>query len=523
MIAGVICVCLASPALAGQQAILIDRSASMRPHYEERLVERLAAGIQRVVQETIYGQDRLALFVFDSEVKALPDADSLRRLRPSGRYTRLDSAIDYPLSRRYSIAWMVTDNIQDEPGSLEAGNTEIFYQRLRSDKVRGVVLFPVSCTPGTPGLVVYALLFSDDDATLYEREIERFPEVVQDLGVIEPLRVKPLNLDTIEVDGTEPSPQARTARRIAAAGQRFEQTVEFRFRSRLEQMRVEDAAVDLSEAKPQLPAGSLLRAEHNEVSISPEVVRGLDPQAQTEVFRLRVDLGRLKLKKDLGSLWKAAFLRSEETVGLSVPVLIHIPREKLKLKPSFNERYGASSVEDARRSGRVYGLERVPLLLSNPTTTVRLQVPLSVRVTYPWWPLTLWGVLLLVGVGGLIGLGLLARKGVTALGRRRRWDVSLELDGRELECRWDGQSVRVPEKDLELGALEGSQFRPGAEVRIVGHPDGPIDVAVERTVCASLRDEAVATLSFRPRGQGARAGKSQANDVPDGDYTPAER
>ena len=131
---------IATPAWAGpKSAVLIDRSGSMKPYYLDRVVRQLSDTLLEALRAQ---SDDVAVYAFSEQAqraKALEDIEQL----PFGGSTMLDKALDRAVQDGAEVVWMITDNIQDPPGSTEAGDTEQFYKKLRSDAIEKVTIFPL--------------------------------------------------------------------------------------------------------------------------------------------------------------------------------------------------------------------------------------------------------------------------------------------------------------------------------------------------------------------------------------------
>jgi hypothetical protein len=123
---------------ATRQGLFLDRSGSMKPYYGDGLIVDLAQSLVKTIQDD--GQP--ALFAFGTSVAPIAKISNIEAL-PFSESTYLDKVLDRAASDKLQIVWMVTDNVEDTPGAPEAGNTEVFYRRLRGEAVQRVTIFPV--------------------------------------------------------------------------------------------------------------------------------------------------------------------------------------------------------------------------------------------------------------------------------------------------------------------------------------------------------------------------------------------
>src|ERR1017187_969886 len=115
---------------------------------------------------------------------------------------------------------------------------------------------------------------------------------------------------------------------------------------------------------------SLLMPERRAISITPRVVQRLGAGDETEqVYVVDVDLGKIALKKDVASLWKAAFGKSSEEALLNLQFLIEVPQKNFHLRKQFLQEYHAGTLAEARATGKVYAVDQLPSLMSDLVRT----------------------------------------------------------------------------------------------------------------------------------------------------------
>src|SRR5207247_1612403 len=109
------------------------------------------------------------------------------------------------------------------------GNTEVFYRELRSSAVGRVVIFPLLQSPGTAGLVLYAMQLSPAVDELFEREVAEFLDHAKGTYRTEALRMKPLNNSAIEVNLVRGNLQPnKNGPVVYKEGQNIHETLEIR-------------------------------------------------------------------------------------------------------------------------------------------------------------------------------------------------------------------------------------------------------------------------------------------------------
>ncbi len=386
------------------QALFLDDSGSMRPYYANGLIRDIAQPLEASVD----ARNAMQLYAFSTDVLPVRNLQSMESI-PFGQYTFLDKVIDQCQHKHIDIGWIVTDNIED---TGEAGNTERFYARLRSEAVRRVTVFPVRASAGHPGLVVYALLFNPAARPDYGNTLSRFVTNGSRVLRTEPLLMKPIDQDTVEVTSHDLAPLTRRGSpKVYATGTPLQAQAEVRFRSRLDHIEIVDSSLHILDAKPSFGPGSLLEPTRRQLAITPDRIRDLGPGRETaQVYHLTADLGQINLKSSPAAWWQAAWGRPEEEAELPLRFAIDVPQHNFRLRQPFLDQWSATSVADARASGKVYALDRLLTSINAGDTEIQVTSPLFFRVRYPAWPAVLWIVLFTFGLALLIGLALFARR-----------------------------------------------------------------------------------------------------------------
>lgn len=444
------------------QAIYLDRSGSMKPYYNNGLVLDLGERIHTLIQRRAGTRPQIIAFSENvTPVRTLEDVGNL----DFGASTLLDNAIGDAIERQYSIVWLITDNIEHQPGTQEGDNTTAFYEKLRGDPVKKILIFPLVQTQGMSGIVIYAMLLSSQADSIFEEEIKEFTNDIKRSYNTEHLRMKPLDSATIESTLARSDPKHRD-RTVYNEGQSIHETMEVRFKSRFEHLKVTDADIE-PDVRAEFGQTTLFTLENPHIAITPKKVTELDPGSETEqVYSVSVDVGKVRLKRDLASIWKAAWGKTGEEGTVNVSFLIRVPRENFQFKKSFLEAYNARTPDEARQTGRVYALDQLPSLLADKVTLISVESPQPFRVKYPWWPGPLFILLGLLMVGLIIFAGRFASRSLAgSLKGKPKWDVLITVpsQGRgTIKGGWvaiplDGRSIRV-------GQMKGGTLLPGPGV-----------------------------------------------------------
>jgi hypothetical protein len=497
-----LCLAPAAALAQGGGALFVDNSGSMKPYYlDGRIID-----ISRAMGDVLTAHGGAQLHAFSDNVYPLSDVNELRGIK-LGNLTYIDRALNYAVERGFPIVWMVTDNVESQSSAPEAADTEVFYHKLRGAEVKKIVIFPLRQQPGTTGLVIYALQLSPAADEMFEQEVAEFAEKAKGAFRTEALRMKPLDKDTVQVsyERVKLKPKIRGAV-LYKEGQDIHEEVELRFKSRFDHLKIVDAKLIVPPTRAEFGPASLLTPERRELKISPERVT-VDPQNETEqVYKVTVDLGKVNLKSDLATHWKAARSKGHEDVDLNLAFIIQVPPENFKFRDDFLATYNADTPQAAKDSGRIYRLDKLPMLLSASSNEIAASSSLPFRVEYSWWPIIkLFG---LGGIGLLLVLGLiflLVKAGGGLFGRLKRWEVSAEnAHGVQLDCQ--AERGRVLVQGDELGVISGSTFSASEGVRLDG---GAGQVKLEDNLRLRVERKGRQFFLVFTRGVGAKNQSSQ--------------
>ena len=474
------------------QAVFLDDSGSMRPYYAGGLMRSIADPLAAAIDNG----STMQLYAFSTEVSPARSLGAIENA-PFGNYTFLDKVIDRCRDKGVAIAWIVTDNIEDTGA---AGNTERFYARLRGDAVRRVTVFPVRAPAGEPGLVVYALLFNDGAGPLYETTLGHF--VANGTGVLrtDPLLMKPVNQDTIEVTSRDLAPLTRRGGpKVYETGVPVRAQAEVRFRSRLDHIEIVDSALRILDAKPSFAPDSLLEPTRRQLAITPDRIHDLGPGRETaQRYRLTADLGELQLKHSPAVWWRAAWSHPQEEAELPLTFAIDVPRQNFRLRRSFLDQWSAPTLTEARATGKVYALDRLLASINSGDTHIQVTSPLFFRVRYPDWPAVLWIVLFALAAALLLGIALATRRWLRR--RTRAWTVRAATpDGQPLPATLHDAGITV---DGQIVArLGGSDLIPVPPARLAqGLPRAAVVAGQPIRLTHRMRDF---DLFVTPGSQGA--------------------
>lgn len=444
--------------LGSTQLILIDRSGSMKPYYQTEVTKDIATKVLDVCRTE--GETELA--VFSSDVwKILNLQDPRFNYETGASFTLLDRAIYYAIKGNYDLTWMITDNIQDEPWSPQAGNTEVFYQHLRGEAVKKVVIFPILQPPGRCGILIYGILLSDkaENDAIFEKELKKVQEVLKPWYQTEALRMKPLDKNTIEM--VILTGKVTKSGKKVTEGKILIDSLEVRFKSKFDHLKIIDALITEPQTLPEFEPGSILSPEKMEWTITPKTITTLDPFEETQqIYKVYLNLGKIKMKKDIASLWAAAFSKLHEKFSVNLSFFLKVQQGNFRFKESFLRKYNAQTLSEARSTGRIYGLTNLPVLLGAGTHPILTETKLVYEFARPWWPAFLFIIIFLVGVGTVVGISYAICKTICGLCPKDKWTVRAETpQGSELSCDVQPDGTVIVDND-NIGKIRKNRFFP---------------------------------------------------------------
>ena len=225
--------------------------------------------------------------------------------------------------------------------------------------------------PGRPGLVIYALLLDKADLEVYEAGAAAFRSRSGATFKTTALRMKPLDRDTVEISFIRSNVNNKTSLVTYETGKPIQEKLEVKFKSRFDHIEIADSEIAVTKGQPQFDSKTLVYPERRKIDISPKRVTKLGAGDETaQVYVVNVDLGKLKLKNDLGSLWAAAWSRSSEDAQVDLAFEIIVPQKNFRLRDSFQREYQAATLAEAKQTGKVYLIDQLPSLMSGDVTRV---------------------------------------------------------------------------------------------------------------------------------------------------------
>lgn len=487
-------------AWAAGQAVFLDTSGSMLAYHADGTVAKLTQPLVQVLAN----KGGLRVYGFSDQVHSYP---TLAAVTPAivGGYTNLGKVVDQAIQDKLGLFWIITDNLEQSPGSAEGAGTEQFYMKLRDDAVNRVTVFPVMVGPGKPGLIVYAILLNPDDAASYDQVIAGFRTSASRVLSTDALLMKPLDRGTISTTVT-PAVQGRSGGKdYYETGKPIQKVIEVKFQSSLRHLAIKDSIVGVQRREPKFQDDSLLRADSQTIQIRPNQIDVLPGGGETaQKYEIVLQLSELRLKPGIGTLWKAAFGKNSEEARLNTTLIIKVPGRNFRLHDDFLSKFHASTPQEARATGKIFALDSLPALMSPDVTAVEVSQETVFVVKYPFYPTLIW----LAAALGLVSLLLLLVKFLPGWlpSRRSKWKVSVEGEsGTPAIVRKN----RLLVDGIDMGGVQDDVFTPGPEVELAGGaPSSPLE---HETIVPMRVRRRPMSVKFEERG------RSEAKPAPEPD------
>lgn len=391
-ILGILLFAVPSLAAPPKTIVMVDHSGSMRRHYAHDKVLPLA---RAAFDAAGTGKADLARFG-EGQPEVIPDYGPLEATNYCN-WSHLDSTIPFAIARGYDIVWIITDNWYD---AEEVKHQYLFYGQLARDEVLATTIFPVTFKPGEGlfGLVAYVLTLSREALPSYEKQRDGFrTRVAAEFGT-EAFSIKPLDHNAIHPyypDGMPKFPTFEPGQVVAGAAA-------IAFKSNLEHIDIHRASIvcDVDEVRLETDDPVLVFGAAS-YEVIPVIVESLGPGTTHTGYRLSFDLGKLELRKSFGAFVRAAFDVGVRTIPLRARIRFRLEEDAVAFTDQFQENYCAPSITDARATGRVYELGKLPSALVRHEIAIdtSLVVPIRARVGIgPFLVLMLFLVLLGAGI-----------------------------------------------------------------------------------------------------------------------------
>ncbi len=440
-----------------KHVIVVDSSGSMSGFYNTGAIKMLVINLQKIL-----GGADIYLFS-DKGPQQVGKADALASIN---RDTRLDLAIEGFLNKpnRPDAIWLITDNVQDrtETPFVDA-NTKEFYEILRQDDFQKILIMPCFLDfngkvyinqagrqfsvnyIGEKGLVIYAILMnnevkipskkkeikSDEDIrkkhfdSLAERFANTLTAYESKLLLAKPLDKATFDLQPVEQISSKEKPNVTLTNKGIFYGKGFKEGKKIpivfyvKLLSKFDDLIV-SGKVDVSVVGNKFTSIGF-RDTKVMCQIYPEKVN-VHPRKTTEtIYKITINLNKVKIKLDPMSIMRAAFSQKPGTIEGIVRLDIQVPREGFKFTDEVLNYYNTDDIKDYKR---IYGMGSIINYMPTDITSIPIEYKMVLSVSYPHWPLILVIALALV----LVFIIYLIYKLISAIGNAK---YVVSIDGQD--------------------------------------------------------------------------------------------
>jgi hypothetical protein len=412
-----------------KNAIVVDSSGSMAGFYNTGSIRMLVVNLQKIL-----GGADIYLFS-DKGPEMVGRADSLNSIN---RDTRIDLAIQgflkEPASRPDAL-WMITDNVQDrtETPFVDA-STRDFYSILRQDDFQKILIMPCyldfngkvyanregsqysASYTGRKGLIIYGILMNkavkapvkkgaksqeDPRKKQFEDLSARFANTLRAYES-KLLLAKPLDKATFDLLPAGQIPNNEKANitlneRGIYLGKGFKEGNKIpivfyvKLLSKFEDLIV-SGKVTASIADNQFTSIGF-RDAHVACTIFPEKVN-VDPGKTTEtIYKVTINIEKVRMKLDPVSILRAAFSGKPGTLESIVQLEVQVPREGFRFTNAVLNAYNTDDIQDFKK---IYGMGSLINYMPADITSIPIEYRMILAVSYPHWPLVLMIILIII-------------------------------------------------------------------------------------------------------------------------------
>ena len=412
-----------------KNAIVVDSSGSMAGFYNTGSIRMLVVNLQKIL-----GGADIYLFS-DKGPEKVGRADSLNSIN---RDTRIDLAIQgflkEPASRPDAL-WMITDNVQDrtETPFVDA-STRDFYSILRQDDFQKILIMPCyldfngkvyvnregsqysTSYAGRKGLIIYGILMNkavkapvkkgaksqedprkkqfDDLATRFASTLRAYESKL--------LLAKPLDKATFDLLPAGQIPNNEKANvtlnekgiylgKGFKEGNKIPIVFYVKLLSKFEDLIVSGKVI-ASVADNQFTSIGF-RDAHVACTIFPEKVN-VDPGKTTEtIYKVTINIEKVRMKLDPVSILRAAFSGKPGTLESIVRLEVQVPREGFRFTNAVLNAYNTDDIQDFKK---IYGMGSLINYMPADITSIPIEYRMILAVSYPHWPLVLMIILIII-------------------------------------------------------------------------------------------------------------------------------
>jgi hypothetical protein len=402
-----------------EHAIVADSSGSMAGFYNTGAIKMLVINLQKIL-----GGANIYLFS-DSGPQRVNKADALTSIN---RDTRLDLAFQGFLNNtdRPDVVWLITDNIQDrtETPYIDA-NTKEFYDILRQEDFQKILIMPCFLDfngkvfvnqegrqfsanyTGKKGLVIYGILMNkatkmpikkgakiqeDPRKKQFSSLAERFASTLtgyeSKLLLAKPLDKATFDLQPVGQIPNNEKPNVTLTDKGTFFGKGFKEGHKIPIVFYIKLLSKFDDLIVSGKINASVANNRFTSVGFRDASVAcdiyPEKVN-VDPGKTTEaIYKVTINLNKVRMKLDPVSILRAAFSGKPGTVEGVTRLEVQVPREGFRFTNEVLNAYNTDDIEDYQR---IYGMGSLINYMPADITTIPIEYKMVLAVSYPHWPL----------------------------------------------------------------------------------------------------------------------------------------
>lgn len=388
-----------------EHAIAVDSSGSMAGFYNTGSIRMLVVNLQKIL-----GGAKIYLFN-DRGLELVKKTDSLSSIN---RDTRIDLAIKGFIDNsvpRPSAIWLVTDNVQDrtETPYIDA-NTKEFYSILQQGIFERIYIIPCFLDfsgkiylnregrqywqnyTGRKGLIIYGILLDERLRKQFDDIANRFTSTLTGYES-KILLSKPLDKDTFDLKpaetpaGEEPA-NIRLTEKGIFYGKGFKEGKKFQIRFYIKLLSKFDDLIVAGKVKASVIDDHFksvgFRDTFVKCDINPQKVNIAPGKTSEEIYKVMINLDKVKMKIDPVSIIKAALSGKPGRIDGRIKIEVQVPREGFRFTDEILRHYNTDDINDYKR---IYSMGSLINYMSVDVTSIPIYYDMVLAINYPYWPL----------------------------------------------------------------------------------------------------------------------------------------
>lgn len=400
-----------------EHAIAVDSSGSMSGFYNTGSIRMLVVNLQKII-----GGAKIYLFN-DKGLELVKKTDALNSVN---RDTRIDLAIRGFLEnsvQRPDIIWLITDNVQDrtETPYIDA-NTKEFYSILQQDVFTRIYIMPCFLDfsgkvylnregrqyaenyTGRKGLVIYCILLNEKFRKQFDDIANRFVSTLtgyeSKILLSKPLDKETFDLKPIETPMGKESANVKLTEKGLFYGKGFKEGKKIQIRLYIKLFSKFDDLIVSGKVKASVVddhfKSMVFKDTFVKCDINPQKVNIAPGKTSEEIYKVTINLDRVRMKVDPISIIRAALSGKPGRIDGKIKIEVQVPREGFRFTDEILRRFSTDDINDYKR---IYGMGLLINYMSANVTNIPIYYNIALAVNYPYWPLIVVILAVIVFIG----------------------------------------------------------------------------------------------------------------------------